>query len=195
MSFNVTKLNKAIEVGTIIPMTESGGNIGRWVEDQLEKNGYSVNRQKGIDLHQLGIEVKTRKIDSTSAHTVGSMSPYDIIDNDWLPGNNVFDKVQKQYRVKHQINPLTGDNLVVSAQIYDFTDIEIQSKLKESWDHCRQVLVQNPNYTFEYIRGQDKWAYLELQNNGYYQFRITSGYMDKMEKISNTNKSKLFVFG
>lgn len=192
MTFNVIKLNNAIEVGSIIPMKECNGNIGRWVEDKLEENGYSINRGKGIDLENLDIEVKTRKIDSTSGHTVGAMLPQDIINTDWHQ-SNIRNKIQKQYRVKHKENPLTGDNVVVSAQVYDFTDEEIQTKLKEAWDHCRGVLAQG--CTDNYIRGVDKWAYLELQENGYYQFRITPGIMKKMESIVNTNRTKMFFVG
>ena len=192
MTLNVTKLKKAIEVGTVIPLKECNGNIGRWVEDQLEDNGYSVNRGKGIDLQKLGIEVKTRKVDSGSGHTVGAMLPQDIVQNDWQAGNNMFDKVQRQYRVKHKVNELTGDNIVVSAQVHDFTDDTIQTKLKEAWEHCRSVLVQNPGFEFDYIRGEDMWAYLELQENGYYQFRITPKYMKEMENIANFNRTKMF---
>lgn len=192
MTFNVTKLNKAIEVGTVIPMEECNGNIGRWVEDQLEDNGYTVNRGKGIDLQKLGIEVKTRKQDSTSGHTVGAMLPQDIINTDW-EHSNIHDKVQKQYRVKHKVSELTGDNLVTSASVYDFTCDEIQAKLKEAWDYGQSIMKQG---VFpDYIRGEDHWAYFEMQENGYYQFRITPGYMSTMESIAKVNRTKLFQFG
>jgi len=195
MTFNVTKLNNAIEVGTVIPMEECNGNIGRWVEDQLEDNGYIVNKGKGIDLKRLGLEVKTRMENSTSGHTVGAMLPQDIIHYDWAAGNNIFDKVQRQYRVYHKVNVLTEDNIVTSAQVYDFTDLDIQNNLKEAWDHCKAVLAQNPGINWDYIRGDGKWAYLELQENGYYQYRITPGYMKQMESIANFNRTKLFVVG
>lgn len=195
MTVNVTKLNNAIEVGSVIPMEECNGNIGRWVEDQLEDNGYTVNKGKGIDLKKLGLEVKTRKFDSTSGHTVGAMLPEDIVQEEWKAGNNIFDKVQRQYRVYHKVNELTGDNIVTSALVHDFTDDKIQTKLKEAWDHCRAVLVQNPGMTPEYIRGEGTWAYLELQETGYYQFRITPGYMKEMESITNFNRTKLFYVG
>lgn len=192
MKINVIKLNKAIEVGTIIPMEEINGNIGRWVEDRLEENGYSVNRGKGVDLKQLGVEVKTRKVGSTSGHTVGAMLPQDIINTQW-EDSNIHDKIQRQYRVDHKINPLTGDNIVVGTQVYDFTDFEIQARLKEAWEHCQGVLAQGVNS--DYIRGTDKWAYLEMQDTGYYQFRIPCGIMKRMERMSILNRTKLFEIG
>ena len=195
MTLNVTKLNNAIKVGSIIPMKQKNGNIGRWLEKELRKSGYTVNTGKGIDLKKLGIEVKTRTEGSTSGHTVGAMLPHDIVQQDWTPGNNMFDKIQRQFRVYHKVNELTGYNIVTSALIHDFTDEKIQTKLKESWDHCRAYLVQNTGLTPEYIRGQNKWAYLELQENGYYQFRITPGYMKEMENITNLNRTKLFFIG
>jgi len=197
MTLNITKLNNAIEIGTIIPMEECNGNIGRWAEDYLEDLGWIVNRGKGIDLPQVGAELKTRKYGSTSGHTIGSMLAQDIIDNDWQAGNNMFDKAQHHYRVYHKVNELTGDNIVVSAQLYNFSDEEIQDNLKEAWNHCRSVLLQNlgSSNDLQYIRGNEKWAYLELQENGYYQFRITPGIMKKMESIVNTNRTKMFFVG
>ena len=100
MTLNVISLNNAIRVGTTIPMKEYNGNIGHWVEDKLEENGYTVNRQKGIDLIDLGLEVKTRKENSTSGHTIGAMLPVDIINTEW-ENSNIRNKIQRQYRVKH----------------------------------------------------------------------------------------------
>lgn len=195
MTVNVIKLNKAIEVGTVIPMNQYNGNIGRWAEDDIEDKGYPVNRKKGIDLPGYGLELKTRMENSTSGHTVGAMLPEDIVQQEWKAGNNIFNKVQRQYRVYYKVNDLTGENIVTRAQVYDFTDEEIQAKLKESWDHCRGYLVENPGHTPQYIRGKDHWAYLELQPNGTYQFRITHKYMKEMERISDFNRSKLFSIG
>ena len=47
----------------------------------------------------------------------------------------------------------------------------------------------------DYVSGNEKWAYLELQETGYYQFRIPSGVMKKMESIVNSNRTKLFFTG
>jgi hypothetical protein len=192
MKFNVVSLNRAIDVGTVIPMEQYNGNIGRWVEDKLEENGYSVNRKKGIDLLSLGLEVKTRKIDSTSGHTVGAMLPQDIISTEW-EDSNIRDKIQKQYRVKYNLCEFTGDNLVTSARVYDFTCDEIQNNLKKSWNYCRKVLSQGN--TPDYIRGNGHWGYLELQSNGYYQFRIPPHIMKKLETIATVKRTNLFEFG
>lgn len=192
MTLNVISLNKAIKVGTIIPMKEYNGNIGHWVEDNLEENGYTVNRQKGVDLIDLGLEVKTRKANSTSGHTVGAMMPIDIINTEW-ENSNIRNKIQRQYRVIHRVNELTGENIVISARVYDFTCDEIQNQLKKAWDYCRSVLKEE--YTPDYIRGPNHWAYLELQTNGSYQYRIPPHIMDMLESISNTERTKLFEFG
>jgi len=55
----VISLNSAIIPGTVIPMTQDHGNIGRWIEDDLEDKGYKVNRGKGIDLPKYGLEIKS----------------------------------------------------------------------------------------------------------------------------------------
>jgi len=192
MTLKLTGLKNIIEPGTIIPMEERNGNIGRWAEDKLESLGWTVNREKGIDLPEVGAELKTRKWGSTSGHTVGAMLPQDILHTQWHK-SNIHDKVQHQLRIYHKVNELTGDNVVVSAQLYDFTSDVIQKKLEQAWQHCRGVLHQGD--LFDYIRGVDKWAYLEMQPNGYYQFRIQPGIMKKMEHIAHATRSKLFDFG
>lgn len=186
---NVIALNNAIKVGSVIPMKQLNGNIGRWIEHTLKKNGYTVNKGKGVDLMVMGVEVKSRKIGSTSGHTVSAMLPRDIINTEWEQ-SNICNKVQRQYRVKYKENDLTGDNIVISALVYDFTDEFIQKKLKESWNYCRSVLVLGS--TEEYIRGKGMWAYLELQENGYYQFRIAHSSMKKMEGIANATRTRMF---
>jgi hypothetical protein len=192
MTLKLTGLKNIIAPGTIIPMEEEHGNIGKWAEDTLEDLGWKVNRGKGVDLPEVGAEVKTRKWGSTSGHTVGAMLPQDILHTQWHK-SNIHDKVQHQLRIYHKVNELTGDNVVVSAQLYDFTSDKIQKKLEQAWQHCRGVLQQGD--LFDYIRGVDKWAYLEMQPNGYYQFRIQPGTMKTMERIAHASSSKLFDFG
>ena len=191
----VISLNNAIEPGTVIPMEQYNGNIGRWLEDYIEDKGYVVNRGKGIDLPQWGLEIKSRLMSSTSGHTVGAMLPLDIINTPW-EYSNIRDKIQRQYRVEYDVNILTGDNVVTEAKVYDFTCDEIQSKLKEAWDYGQSELKSsNPNKMPSYIRGEGHWGYFERQESGQYQYRITSGAMTHMKKLSTNTSNRLFEFG
>ena len=194
MTLKVTRLKNIIEPGTIIPMEERNGNIGRWAEDTLEDLGWTVNREKGIDLPEVGAELKTRKWGSTSGHTVGAMLPQDILHTQWHK-SNIHDKVQKQYRVEYKDDSPVGEwntcSIVTEAKVYDFTHPFIQEKLKKDYNFCRAQIVDN-GFEPQYISGD--WAYLEMQPNGYYQFRITPAAMKKMKTYSKQGKQNNLFF-
>jgi len=176
MKFKVTKLNNAIQVGEQIPMEQYNGNIGRWIEDRLEELGYTINRGYGPDLLQMGVEVKSRLESSTSGHTVSSMHPDDIANTEW-EDTNLCAKIQLQYRVYYN-----DDSVVTCAEIFDFTDSDIQALLKKSYDEGRKML-QDPN-AGNYVRSKDCIAYFEGQENGYYQFRLSNAGMKRIERMS-----------
>jgi hypothetical protein len=194
MTLHVTKLNNAIKVGDRIPMTQESGNIGRYVEYIMKRNGYSLNRGKGIDLKGLHLEIKTRLVDSTSGHTVGAMLPIDIINTEW-ENSNIHDKVQKQYRVEYKDDSPVGEqytcSIVTEAKVYNFTHPFIQEKLKKDYNFCRTQIVET-GFEPQYVAGD--WAYLEMQSNGYYQFRITPAAMKKMKTYSNQAKQTNLFF-
>tara|TARA_R110002074_G_scaffold267_1_gene1288 strand:- start:2486 stop:3076 length:591 start_codon:yes stop_codon:yes gene_type:complete len=194
MTLHVTKLNNAINIGDRIPMTQEHGNIGRYIEYSIKRKGYALNRGKGIDLKGLHLEIKTRLADSTSGHTVGAMLPTDIVETEW-ENSNIHDKVQKQYRVEYKDDSPVGEwntcSIVTEAKVYDFTHPFIQEKLKKDYNFCRAQIVDN-GFEPQYISGD--WAYLEMQPNGYYQFRITPAAMKKMKTYSKQGKQNNLFF-
>ena len=194
MTLYVTKLNNAIKVGERIPMTQKDGNIGRYIERKMVRNGFTLNTGKGIDLKGLHLEIKTRLVDSTSGHTVAAMLPVDIVNTEW-ENSNIYDKVQRQYRVEYKDDSPVGEwdtcSIVTEAKVYDFTHPFIQEKLKKDYNFCRAQIVDN-GFEPQYISGD--WSYLEMQPNGYYQFRITPAAMKKMKTYSNQAKQTNLFF-
>ena len=185
MNFKVTKLNNAIQVGDKIPMKQYNGNVGRWIEDRLEDLGFTINRGYGPDLLQMGVEVKSRLESSTSGHTMASMHPDDILTTDW-EHSNIFAKSQSQYRVYYN-----DDSIVTVAEIFDFTDPDIQALLKESYNEGRKLFPNAAN-GINYFRGEDCIGYFEGQESGYYQFRLTDAGMKRIERMSKQSFTKLF---
>ena len=185
MQVKVTKLNNAIQVGEQIPMEQYNGNIGRWIEDRLEELGYTINRGYGPDLLQMGVEVKSRLESSTSGHTMAAMHPDDILATDW-EDSNIFDKSQLQYRVYYD-----DDSIVTVAEIFDFTDPDIQTLLKESYNEGRKLFPNSAN-GHNYFRGDECVGYFEGQENGYYQFRLTDAGMKRIERMSKQTFNKFF---
>jgi hypothetical protein len=103
---------KAKLVGETVP-PKTHGAAGRDIENQLRAQGFPLSNQSGPDLPTVGLEVKSRDIDSTSAQSIGTMLPEDIIRTPY-PESVICEKLQQQYRVKHK------DQVIVSAEVYDF---------------------------------------------------------------------------
>jgi len=197
----VIKLKRGIMPGEVIPVARRHGDIGRWIEDEIQRRGYSVNRGYGPDLKDMGVEIKTRLESSTSGHTVGSMLGIDIVNTPWEQ-SNVCNKIQRQYRVYYNDENIVTDR----TGIYDFTDPFIQELLRESYEYGRSVLSK---YVYEfdhgpdieatvpsYIKGDKCIAYFEQQpETGQFQFRITAYGMRKIETMTRqTSFTKLFTF-
>jgi hypothetical protein len=190
---NLTKIKRHL-VGMVVPK-QLHGNIGQIVEQEIEKMGYVINKRKGTDLN--GIEVKTRGVDASSAQTVAKMSKTTIIKTPFSK-SIVKEKSQHQLRVKHKVNPLTDDNIIVSADEVDFTDKEIQQELKESYEKGRKVIAQYVKKDIDppnYIRPDDCSCYWERtdKKSSTWEFRIPPSTMARFENIAKVNDNPLFV--
>lgn len=180
----VKKLNKAIPLGERIPKKYRNGNQGHYFENRLEENGYTINRSKGCDLKELGVEVKSRLETSNSAHTVGAMTLEDILSTDYYD-SNVHDKIQLQYRIY-----FNEDYFVTRQELFDFSNPDIQSLLEASYEQGKLKLAQYPDW--DYVRGKDCIAYFELNNSGLYAFRVSEAGMRKIEKMSKSKFNDFF---
>lgn len=178
----VKTIKKGIEVGTDIPFRQSHGNVGRWVEDQLAINGYTMSNGKGVDIPGLGVECKSRKVESNSPHTVGTMTVADII-NTKYEDSVIFEKFQQQYRVNYS----DEGQIVLSANVYDFSDPYIQQQIREAYENGRTILsaeMADDGYAPSYIRGGDFGQFEITESNNSYRFRIPHGAMKKIETMS-----------
>lgn len=177
----ITKINAGIPVGTEVPERQHHGNVGRWVEAEMRRQGWHVTEGKGADMPEVGIEIKSRKIESNSHHTVGTMAideiiytPYDL--------SVVKDKFQKQYRVHYS----DEGQVVVAEGLVDLSDDYIQSKIREAYETARKKIIENQELGFHppYVKGTE-WGHFEIaQSYSSYRFRIPNHSMKKIEKVS-----------
>jgi hypothetical protein len=177
----VKRLKKAenILVGMPVPQ-QNYGNVGRFVEDILENAGYPINRGNGCDIKELAVEVKTRTIEATSAHTVASQLPKNIVKTPYKD-SAVFKKFQQQFRVYHS----EESGQIESADMYDFTVDEIQSRIEHAYESARKVFATG--IYGNYVKGSsDAWGYFEktVATSNSYDFRIPNHIMKKIESIS-----------
>jgi hypothetical protein len=184
MKPRVVKL-KANMVGKSVPSNMNGA-AGRYIHEELGKQGYPMSNAPGADIPEIETEVKTRDLDAVSAHTVGRMTSEDIIVTPYRD-SLVYAKLQRQYRVK------TKDRVVVSDRVYDFSKPHIQEKIEQCYEAARQKIINGDESN--YISG-GYFGFFERQVNGprSYQFRLTDGAMKKLEAMSRSTFHKHFTW-
>jgi len=181
-------LKNGIEPGTKIPCEQSYGNVGNWAENVLKENGHTINKT-GIDISDLGLEVKTRKNGSSSYHTIGSMNVNDIINTPY-DQSSIREKTLTQYRIHYN----DQFQVVASAEVYDFSDNAIQDKIREAYEGAREMMRNGDRNNWirkEVEPGVMAWGAFEGNGNSYY-FRIASKHMNDMETMAKSTFNKNF---
>lgn len=170
-----------------------GSTAGYQVQEHLEDRGWDLNYGEGPDLESSGIEVKTRKKTSKSAHTIGSMTIENIVKSSYS-NSNIFKKFQKQFRVVYD-----KYGQVLNEKVFDFTDPSIQTEMASSWELNKEELRTHLNKETKqlpkYIKHEDaKFIWERKPNSRSYSARLPDGVQKKYESISNTNKTRSQLF-
>jgi hypothetical protein len=172
-------------VGQPVP-PKTHGAAGREVEEIMAAQGWPMDRRgQGIDVPAYGFEVKSRDLDSTSSQSIGKMLPEDIKVTPF-PDSPIHDKIQQQLRVK------TQDQIIVSADMYDFSNPYIQQKIEESYESARAKIIAGDDSN--YIPG-GQFGYFERTNpktSRSYDFRLTDRAMHKLESMATSTFKDLF---
>ena len=166
------------------------GAAGRACEDLLEtKAGIRINRGYGCDILEIDWEVKARKGTATSAQTVTSMRPEDIISTPY-PLSPVYNKIRKQLRFT------TNDNdVIIAIDLCDFDQPQIQELLEKAYEHARSLLKETPE--LEYTPYEGYWGYFEKTKKGRPEldFRLADGQMEKLLAMTSSTFKDLFAYG
>lgn len=177
---NTISLKKGIQVGDDLMKNgthrDGPGKVGMIIEDILQDRGYQMNRGPGIDMVNEGLEVKSRNEDSTSNHSIGSMSAQSIINTPWK-GSEMQKKTKRQLRVKWKDD--NGAAIVTESKVYDFSKNHIQSRLEQDYEHVREELRKGNGNSF--ISSPNKFIQLQKQKSDRYQVRIYNKAMKIME--------------
>jgi hypothetical protein len=172
-------------VGQSVP-PKTNGAAGREIEEIMVAHGWPMDRHgQGIDVPAYGFEVKSRDLDSTSAQSIGKMLAEDIKITPYSK-SPIHDKVQQQLRVK------TQDQVIVSADMYDFSNPYIQQRIEESYESARAKIIAGDDSN--YISG-GTYGYFERTNpktSRSYDFRLTDSAMQKLENMATSTFKDLF---
>jgi len=167
-----------------------GGDAGRASENLLEDDvGIIINRGFGCDIPEIGWEVKCRKGTATSAQTVTTMRPEDIISTPY-PLSPVYNKIRKQLRFT------TNDNdVIIAIDLCDFDQPQIQELLEKAYEHARSLLKETPE--LEYTPYEGYWGYFEKTKKGRPEldFRLADGQMEKLLAMTASTFKDIFAYG
>jgi hypothetical protein len=167
-----------------------GGDAGRACENLLEDDvGIIINRGFGCDIPEIGWEVKCRKGTATSAQTVTTMRPEDIISTPY-PLSPVYNKIRKQLRFT------TNDNdVIIAIDLCDFDQPQIQELLEKAYEHARSLLKETPE--LEYTPYEGYWGYFEKTKKGRPEldFRLADGQMEKLLAMTSSTFKDIFAYG
>lgn len=185
-----TAIKQGIAVGTELRVDPGNhGAIGMQVHGHIAQQGHNMNASDGCDMPDLKVEVKSRKVGSTSSHTIGTLS-IDTILNSEYEDTVIYQKSQHVYKVIHAPQTL-NTNVVLETRLFDFSIPECQTKLKEAYNILRQKV--QSGCRDRRITG-NQFGNLELQTSGSYQFRLTHAGMRALENISLQHKAYQSLF-
>jgi hypothetical protein len=192
MQIKIKNLNKieAIIKGMTLPPDYFGSN-GRIIEKVFEDQGYSVNKGVGSDLKiaNMPVEIKTRNVLATSAQSIASMLPGDIVNTPY-ENSPVREKFQQQFRVHY--NGYTGK--VLDAKMYDFRDEYYQRVVREGYEEARKIIASKK--FSNYVCGKGHKCYFERTSNttNSYDFRLRSELMEGFEVTHNSTFGSNFYY-
>ena len=174
-------------IGKQLPTNEYG-EAGRELENIIEEEfGLKLNRGKGPDWL---FEIKSRKESAVSPQTVTGMYLADILKTDYK-NSPVYEKFRQQLRVK-----TNDDNVIISAELYNFDQPQIQDLIEEAYNHAKDLLTQNSSL----VRTSYAGGYYGFFENchpdrpNYYSFRFNDADMRTLEEMTNTTFSAVFDY-
>ena len=187
MRAKVKTIKHGIKSGTSVPIKQHAGNVGRWAEKVLSNNGYILDNGKCVDIPGLNTEVKTRKIESNSAHTIATMSIDSVKTTDYFD-SIVYKKFQQQYRIYYS----DDQSVVIGDRVVDFSDPYIQSKISEGYAIIQKDIKNGCGNRYIASNG---WLVAELtKSGGSYQFRVPNSAMKKFESIATNKFNEFFSY-
>lgn len=175
-TIRVKQVKKTFSPGDQLLVTQHAGKVGMDCDSRLAANGHNHNPGKGVDLPDLGVEHKARKMGSKSHHVQAKMSADDIIGTPW-DKSVARDKSLVQHRTIWDPNTCQ----VVDSRTFDFGDTETQKELGEDYESAREILSGGVDDNTTYIRGGKNLHLDRVRGTDMWQVKINDNAMRRME--------------
>ena len=177
-------------IGTVL-VNEKHGDAGRDFETKIEMMGININRGDGVDCKEFDWEFKTRHENATSAQTVGTMLPEDIINTVNWYDTPIHKKIKKQLRAT-----LDKNSIIIDIDLIDFDQLHVQDMCEQAYNHARKQIINNPSIVYTSQKG-GYYGYFENTNPNKTRsldWRISDSNMDKLKNMATSTFSSIFEY-
>lgn len=171
------------------PDKKNDGHIGNYIDNYLKEQMNIHNPNAPVDLASLGIEVKSKKIDTGSSWSIGTITVNDIINTSYVD-SKIYKKLQALLLVTTDID----FRIVKEVELHYFDNDEIQSLLDKSYEKAREEIRKHvlQNVTTAYELGKvsgkvDLTSLSNLSTDGikWSRFKGKYGYFEYRPKEGN----------
>jgi hypothetical protein len=172
--------------GTQIPGGIDDAHRGKYIEKLYEEQGFEINKGRGADFKKEKIDIKSRKLGSSSPHTITTCTEDHLIARSYK-NSNVHPKSQRwDQPIYSEIH-----NEIVRHENYDFRDLHIQNIIESGYEDCRNQLSAGFSGTF--IRSSNGYVVFEKTNRATDSWQVRFPH-SAMKKLKSMSKQTLDIF-
>jgi len=185
----IVSLIRNLIIGRQLP-TNQHGEAGRAAEDLLESVGVPINRGAGCDIQEFDWEVKTRNDSATSAQTIATIHPNDVIAYPYKQ-SPIYTKFRKRLRITTSTQN-TIDNTIIAVDLIDFDQPHVQDLIESAYEHGRQQITANPGIGYTNYVGYYGYFEQTKATSKNYDFRLSDQDMDALVAAATSTFGALF---
>jgi hypothetical protein len=183
---------KSVKTGLIgRQMPRDDAARGVFIHNYFESEGWPLNRGPGADFPEYAVELKSRRINATSGHTIGSMNFYDLCT---VPFKDSLVAAKLQYQIRVTVDE---NSVVTAVDVYDFTPDFIQDMVKTGYEEIQNkarkldVTCKLPDSIYG-----TQYCYAELhKDTESYKIRLSKKAMINIINASTSTFRDLVIYG
>lgn len=182
-------MKQNVQKGAQTPKFKNDCDAGVWLDNQLAKNGITVDKTGVVDIPGFGIDNKSRKKGSKANHTVGSITISAIEKTSKIEETRLWPKMQNQNQVTYD----EDFREVSNVEVLDMALPEIQDKFKDDYADLHSQVVNGCRDKTIYAK--NGWLVLDgYGHQGSYRLRITDKAMKQIQAISRSRDTRAKLF-
>lgn len=173
------RLTKIFHKGCIIDKSlikhrvNNSGFFGNYVEGVLRQQGYKLS-PNGVDLPELGIEVKTREYKKQAPLTLGRLNETEFKRYNSFKQTSLYSMCKKQFRIIWEYDSTHKVIRIKDSAIHNYNVYTIQDEFNAHFRRAQTILRENNfNRNIDYIGVGNGFCFERHGNTTTWQYRAT----------------------